>query len=105
MRMTCYYCKTMFKRKKRYKRSDRPNSGNYKTYCNNVCYNALKRSFKEKDCVHCGAIFKPLKPLQKYCNVACYFVRARPIAPLEIYGDGAEFMRIYRQHKYDRGVA
>ena len=105
MLITCYYCKTVFKRKKRYRRSDRPNSGNYKTFCGNACYNALRCKLVPKECVRCGAVFKPLKQKQKYCNADCYFGRANPAAPLEIYGEGAEFIRIYRQHKYDRGVA
>ncbi len=43
MRMTCYYCGDVFKRKKRYRRKNLPNSGNYKTYCGNPCYNAITR--------------------------------------------------------------
>ncbi len=104
MKMTCYHCGTVFKRKKRYPRSDRPNSGAYKTYCGNECYNALRCNLSDRECIRCGAIFKPLKALQKHCNAECYFARSIPIAPLEIYGEGADFIRSYRQHKYDRGV-
>lgn len=102
--MTCYMCQIVFKRKKRSRRTKQPNAANFKTFCTRNCYNASRNRRKEISCINCGVMFKLNKPTQKYCTALCYLNRSSLVAPLEIYGEGAEFMRIYRQHKYDKGL-
>ena len=102
--MTCNFCGKTFKRKKKTNRDRRF----YNTYCDTVCF--MAKHTRILNCAYCGFKFKDKgtkkrrNPHNCYCTRECYLKRKNPLPPLEIFGDpeAIEFMRIYREHKYNK---